>query len=134
MGNSSGKAETATPIPDWAGYRRFRDAFAGVMDPEHHTPEWLDGEILSGRVKFLRGMSAAIVFERREYPTGAADVHGLVAAGDLAEIVEYLIPEAEEWGRAHGCTGAVIESRQGWVKALAPSGYAPHQVALRKVL
>jgi hypothetical protein len=121
-------------IPDWAGYLRFRDAFAAVMDARYYTPEWLDGELLSGAVTFMRTDAAAIIVELRNYPTGAIDVHGIVAAGDLADVVGVLIPRAEQWARELGCIGAVIESREGWSRALKASGYNVHQVAVRKEL
>ena len=121
-------------IPDWAGYLRFRDAFASVMDARYYTPDWLDGLLLTGTALFMRTDKAAIVVELRHYPTGACDVHGLVAAGDLADVVGVLIPRAEEWARQQGCVGAIIESREGWSKALKASGYDVHQVAVRKEL
>ncbi|HWI85707.1 MAG TPA: hypothetical protein VNT42_05205 [Sphingomonas sp.] len=117
---------------DWAGYLHWRPAFVAAIDARLYTPEWLDGRIATGEAWFQRGDDAAIVAELRQYPTGARDVHGLIAAGDVAEIRDRLIPMAEAWGRAQGCIGAIIESRPGWARALAASGYAPHQLALRK--
>ena len=119
-------------IPEWATYTEWRDAFADVMDERYYTLDWLDIRLLNGDVMFWGSESAAIVAELRDYPTGAKDVHGLIAAGDLREIVEDLIPKAEAWGRANGCIAAVIESRPGWVKALP--GYELHQCHVRKEL
>lgn len=121
-------------IPDWAGYCGFRAAFAEVMDERYYTLEWLDGQILDGRALFWRTDKAAIIAEIRDYPTGARDIHGLIAAGDLGDIVETLIPMAEAHGRLVGCIAAQIESRPGWVKALAPYGYGLHQSIVRKEL
>lgn len=121
-------------LPDWAGYRRFRDRFAEAMDPAFWPIEYLVGLILSGRARLWVGSEAAVVAEIRDYPGGARVVHGLVAAGRIEEIVEQLIPEAEAWGTAMGCTAAIIESRAGWARALKAEGYAPHQVAIRKEL
>jgi hypothetical protein len=72
--------------------------------------------------------------ELRRYPGGALDVHGLVAAGDMVEIRDNLIPCAEAWGRANGCIAGVVESRPGWAKVLKPSGYEVSQVTVRKEL
>jgi hypothetical protein len=121
-------------LPDWAGYLRFRDAFAAVLDPALYTIDWLDREILEGKAELWVGREAAIVARIRDYPTGARDIEGLIAAGDLGEIVAALIPEAEAFGRALGCTGAIIESREGWGRVLRRRGYAPYQTALRKRL
>lgn len=121
-------------IPDWAGYLKFRDAFGEVMDERYHTLDWLDGQVLKGLVQFFRANDAAIIAEVRDYPTGARDVHGLIAAGNLETIIRVLIPRAEEWGKAAGCVAAQIESREGWARALRPSGYCTHQVIVRKEL
>lgn len=120
--------------PDWDDYLQFRAAFASVMDQRLYTPEWLDGEVWSGRAKFWRTADAAIVTEIRTYPTGAHDIHGIVAAGDLSEIINILIPAAEMWAKAVGCIGAIIESREGWARVLKERGYEPHRVAVRKEL
>ena len=119
-------------IPE--GYLAFRDAFEGVIDPLYYTMDWLDGQVMSGKFKFWRGNRSGIITELRTYPTGATDIHGIIAAGDMAEIINELIPQAEAYGREQGCLAAIIESRPGWVKALAPSGYSIHQVAIRKGL
>ena len=62
------------------------------------------------------------------------DVHALIAAGDRNEIVDELAPQAEELGRANGCVAAVVESREGWKRALKGRGYYPYQLTLRKEL
>ena len=121
-------------IPDWAGYCEFRERFGEVIDDRYHTLDWLDLQILHGEFRFWRTANAAIITEMRGYPTGAKDIHGIIAAGDMGEIVNSLIPQAEEWARENGCIAAIIESRPGWAKALAPFGYSTHQVAIRKGL
>ena len=115
-------------------YARFRPRLAEALDPRLHTIEHLDALLLSGRARIWIGAGAAIVTELRAYPTGATAIHGLVAAGDLGEIVGTLIPKAEAWARSIGCAMAIIESRPGWARALEAQGYAPHQLALRKAL
>jgi hypothetical protein len=119
---------------DLAGYVIFRPLFAEVIDERYYPLEWLDSRVLDGSTQFRRSDNAAVIFEQREYPGGVSDVHGLVAAGDLAEIVTELIPLAERWGRNRGCLAAVIESRPGWAKALSAFGYETHQLAIRKEL
>ena len=115
-------------------YLRFRQLFAEAMDSRLYTIEWLDDQILSMRAQIWFSDSASIVTEIKEYPTGARVIHGLVAAGDLHEIVEQLIPKAEEWGRQLGCALAIIESREGWARALKQYGYEPFQTAIAKGL
>jgi hypothetical protein len=119
-------------IPD--GYCAFRGAFSQVMDERYHTLEWLDDQVLSGKVQFWRTDNAAMITEIRDYPTGAKDIHALIAAGDLDEIIDEITPAAEEWARSQGCIAAQVESREGWAKALKPSGYESHQLIVRKEL
>jgi len=121
-------------IPDWGGYCKFRGQFQEVMDERYHTLDWLDQEVLSGRVQFWRSDNAAMITEVRGYPTGARDIHGLIAAGNLEEIIGELIPTAEAWARDYGCIAAQIESREGWARAMRPHGYQTHQLIVRKEL
>lgn len=118
----------------WGDYCGFRDAFAEVIDSRYYTLRWLDEQILTGKAKFWSCVGAGLVTEIRDYPTGARDIHTLVAAGDMDKIVNELRPEAEEWARAHGCIASLIESRSGWAKVLKSSGYEAHQQVLRKEL
>jgi hypothetical protein len=115
-------------------YPHFRPLFAAAIDPRFYTIDHLDHLVLSKRAQCWFGEEAAIVTEVRTYPSGATAVHGLVAAGRLEEIVDVLIPMAEAWGRAIGCTLAVIESRGGWARQLKDHGYAPFQTAVAKEL
>ena len=115
-------------------YARFRPQLERALDPRLYTIAHLDALLASGRAQLWAGEAAAIVTELRTYPTGAAVIHGLVAAGRLEEIVGVLIPRTEDWARSLGCVLAIVESRPGWARALAAHGYAPHQLALRKPL
>lgn len=118
----------------WDQYLRFRDRFAEAMDPALYSISYLDSLIYSGLAFFWSTEQAAIIAEIRHYPTGATDIHGLIAAGDMDDIVNVLIPQAEAWAKAHGCVGAIIESREGWGRVLKARGYEPHQLTVRKVL
>jgi hypothetical protein len=121
-------------VADWAGYCRFRDQFAEVLDPRRYRLDWLDQQILEGNFMLWVGDNAAIVASIETYPTGAKDIHGQIAAGDLEEIVNVLIPQAERDAKAMGCIGAKISSREGWGRALRGSGYEPYQLTLMKEL
>ncbi len=123
-----------TAFPDWAGYLKFRSQFGEVIDERYHTLGWLDGQILNGEFQVFRTDDAALVVELRDYPTGAKDVHVIIAAGDVAQIVNDLRPIAEQWGREQGCIAAIVESRPGWARHLKPHGYETHQLTVRKEL
>jgi hypothetical protein len=118
----------------WASYLEWRPAFVAAMDERLHTGEWLDMRLLSGSVQFWRSARAAAITEIRFYPTGAYDVHGLVAAGDAREVRDRIIPQIEAWGRAIGALGIVIESRPGWARILRGTGFESYQLATRKEL
>jgi hypothetical protein len=119
---------------DWGSYLRWRSAFVAAMDPELYPPEWLDGRLLAGTAQFWLGEQAAAVTEVRAYPTGAYDVHGLVAAGDMHEVRGRIVPQIEAWARSIGAIALVVESRPGWARALKGTGFEPHQLAVRKPL
>lgn len=107
-------------------------AFAAVMDQRYYTPGWLAGEVWSGRARFWSTDKAALVAEIKTYPAGSRDVHFLVAAGDVSELVEILRPKVEAWGQEMGCIAALVDSRPGWLRVLSPEGYELHQTAVRK--
>lgn len=114
-------------------YRQFRDGFAAAMDPAFHRIEELDAKVASGQALLWVGRNAATVTEVVEMPGGLA-IHGLVATGDLREIVGELIPQAEAWAVSAGCKFALIESRPGWQRVLRERGYEVHQVSVMKEL
>lgn len=115
-------------------WHRWRDEFAKALDERLYTIDYLDRLLLDGQAQIWFGDEAAIVTEIRPYPTGAHAIHGVVAAGELSEIIGHLIPKAEDWGRSIGCILSIIESRPGWVRKLKGAGYEIHQTAVRKEL
>ena len=117
-----------------ADYLRWKPDFCSVMDGRFYTELWLDNQVLSGVYRLFCNDDAAILAELKAYPTGALKVEGVVAAGDMATIVQALIPQAEAWGIENGAISARIESREGWARALKPYGYEIQQVAIEKDL
>lgn len=121
-------------VADWAGYQRFKDGFARIIDERFYSVEWLERSILDGRLIVMATDKAAIILEINRYPTGLRELHCMAATGDMHEIIDVLAPMAEAWGYERGCVTASVESREGWVKALHPSGYRVHQVIVKKEL
>jgi hypothetical protein len=119
---------------DMTAYHKWRPEFEAVMDPRMYTIGWLDAQLWSSHAWFWGNDKAGIVGELKSYPTGAFDIHGLVAAGNVSAIRDDLIPQAEAWARSIGALGAIIESRAGWLKVLKRSGYEPFQASCRKEL
>ncbi len=116
-----------------AEYIRHREEIAGLLDPRCYSIDWLDDEVANGRVVPFGNDGAVILVEIKEYPAGAKEVHGMVAAGEMVAILS-LIDRAETWGREQGCAFASISSREGWARLLATRGYAPFQLTIRKEL
>lgn len=80
--------------------------------------------IEAGEAFLWVGAHAALVSIISEYPL--AKVHQLwLAGGDLAEIRETLVPQAEAWGAEHGCSRTSILGRPGWERELKGRGFAP---------
>lgn len=114
-------------------YQRHRDAIAALLDPRCYTIEWLDGQIERGDMIVFGNDTAAIVVAVKQYPAGATELHGMVAAGELASIL-VLIGQAERWAKDRNITFACIASRAGWSKVLMQHGYSVYQTVLRKDL
>lgn len=116
-------------------YQRWRPEFAKAIEGPLYDIDYLDYLVLGTRhAQLWTGDEAAIVTAFRYFPNRVVAIEGLVAAGDLDEIRNRLIPAAEEWGRLQGCAFAMIASREGWVRALKNDGYEPHQITLIKEL
>lgn len=114
-------------------YLRFRGRIAQALDPRLHPIEWLDAQVWAGFAKVWASDDACLLTELKVYPTGAFEVHAMVAAGSL-EGIDALREQAEEWGREMGAFCASCSSRKGWRRKLARHGYEVHQVYMRKAL
>lgn len=117
----------------WDEYLDRRDAIAAMLDPRCYSIDWLDGMILAGNARVFASPDAVIIVTVKQYPAGATELHGLVAAGELNAILP-LIKQAEDWARSVGVTFACIASRPGWSRVLKDRGYSLYQTELRKDL
>src|SRR3546814_14206610 len=77
---------------------------------------------------------ACLVTELRHFPTGAFEVHVLIAAGNMETLVNEIIKRVEAWGRHIGALFVTIASRKGWEKIMRPYGYEHWQTELRQDL
>jgi hypothetical protein len=115
-------------------YAEWRGRLASAINTDFYTIAWLDDQVRSGRAFVLANDHAAIAIEFREFPSGNMAVHGLVAAGDLDQIENELIPMAESWGRSVGCKFGLIESTPAWGRIMKKHGYSPFQLSIVKEL
>ena len=114
-------------------YADWRGRFLEAVDETLYPAAWLDKRVASGIARFWGNDRAAILAEIRVYPSGVKEVHGLVAAGELAAIIA-LVPLAEAWGRKKGCTRATIQSSPAWGRLMVQYGYVPEQLIIAKSL
>jgi len=120
--------------PDfWQEYVARKDAIEPLLDQRCHNIEWLDVQIVNGDARVFASPDGLVVVTVKQYPAGATELHGLVAAGELDAILP-LIDQAEDWARQMGVTFACISSRPGWVRVLKNRGYSIYQTDLRKDL
>lgn len=112
---------------------RFRQAIADLTDERLYPMWWIEQQIEAGTIMLMENEAAIIGVERRIYPGGAIELHGLFAAGAIDAIVR-LIEDACEAGRIAGCIMASISSRPGWSRVLKDRGFAMSQQTLVKDL
>lgn len=115
-------------------YLRFRDAFAEVLDPRTHQIEWLDAQVWSGHMQVWGNDKACLLTEIKQFPTGAFEVHVMIAAGDMETLVNETIRDVEAWARKIGALFVTISSRAGWARVMKSHGYEPYQTEIRKVI
>lgn len=116
----------------WETYLRFRDRIAGVLDQRLHPIEWLDAQVYAGLARIIAEGESCILYEFKAYPSGALEVHGLVAVGDIKTITGPIKERFEQIGREAKCLFATVASRPGWERALPD--YHTYQVTVRKEL
>lgn len=126
-----GRELLATSMVD---YQRWRPQLAELLDTRFHTIDWLDREVLYGRLKLFSDEKSAIVVSIKTYPTGAKECHVEAAAGELAHLIGPAISRVEQWAANQGCVTVTIQSREGWQKVMKTQGYELHQTAIRKEL
>lgn len=112
---------------------RFRAEIEAMLDPQRWPIEWLEARIADGSITLIENETALIGVERRHYPGGLVELHGVFAAGDMAGIME-LIDLAVAGAKQAGCDCAAISSRPGWAKVLKSRGFLPTQTTIVKEL
>jgi hypothetical protein len=112
---------------------KWRADLSATIDPRKWPLEWIEARVAEGSITLLENDTAVIGVERRHYPGGLIELHGMFACGDLNGILE-LIDQACIAGRAAGCDVAVIASRPGWGRVLKSRGFEVEQQMIAKDL
>jgi hypothetical protein len=114
-------------------YLRHRAEIIGILD-ERKYPYWfVESQISEGKIALLSNDTAIIGVERRVYPGGYEELHGMFAAGAMDGILE-LIDEAVAAAEMTGLDGASIASVPAWGRVLKSRGFVPHQLTITKEL
>src|SRR3546814_9157759 len=93
-------------------YTTLFRSFAQIIDTRTHRIEWLDAQVWTGRARVWGADDACLVTELRHFPTGAFEVHVLIAAGNMETLVNEIIKRVEAWGRHIGALFVTIASRR----------------------
>lgn len=115
-------------------YLQYREAFAEILDPRTHAIEWLDAQVYAGFVRVWPAPDACLLTEIKRFPTGAFEVHVMIAAGDMGTLVNETIKQVEAWAQEIGALFVTIASRNGWVRVMEKHGYSLWQCEIRKEL
>lgn len=84
----------------------------------------VEAMIDSGEAQLWLGDRSAAVTEIIVYPRLKV-LHLWLCGGDLAEIVETMLPRAEKWAKAKGCSRLTTGGRKGWDRVMSKHGFAP---------
>lgn len=92
-----------------------------------HKPSDVLEMVITGAAIFWPGKKAVAVTEIVIHPR-LRQHHFWLCGGDMHEIVNFMLPVAEDYGRALGCTrfstaGRLKHGRDGWQRVLASRGY-----------
>lgn len=114
-------------------YLRHRAEIISILDERKFPHWWVESEISAGRIALMHNDTAIIGVERKAYPGGYQELHGMFAAGDMDGVLS-LIDEAVEAARMAGLDGASIASTAAWGRILKSRGFVPHQLTITKEL
>lgn len=115
------------------GYLRHRAEIIAILDERKHPHWWVENEISEGRIALLESDTAIIGVEKKVYPGGYIELHGMFAAGDMDGVLE-LIDHAVEAAQLQGMDGATIASSPAWGRILKTRGFVPRQLTVTKEL
>jgi glutamate 5-kinase len=115
------------------GYLRHRAQIVGMLDERKWPHWWVENEISEGRITLLENETAVIGVEKKVYPGGLIELHGMFAAGEMAGVLE-LIEQAVEAARIAGCDVASIDSNPAWQRILKDKGFRPVKTLIEKDL
>lgn len=115
-----------TPRPSRHSLPDLFDKALAYAGHTHTRADVWEG-IKAGRFQYWPGDKSCIVTEIIEFPR-TRKLHIFLAAGDLDEILDVLLPQMKEFAREHGCSSITNISRKGFLKRLPAYGFVPKSV------
>lgn len=115
-----------------AEWLRWKPELAKACDGSHFTIEGIEANLQAGFWRLLAHDDCCYVAEIQTYPAQVTCTLWFVA-GDIPALIAGL-PDVEAWAKLNGCREMLIEGPMGWKRVLAPLGYAPWSITLRKGL
>lgn len=80
-----------------------------------HTFSDIRDQVQAGRLQFWAGPQSVVITEIITYPRKKI-LNFFLAGGNMEEL-QAMYAGLIEWGRAEGCSGAVIAGRKGWARS-----------------
>ena len=104
---------------------RWQDHIARALQYQAtHTMADVEQMIADGYAQMWLGERSAAVTEIIQQPR-QKDLSLWLCGGDMQEICEVMLPQAEEWAKKEGCTRLLTSGRRGWDRVLKRYGYVP---------
>lgn len=107
------------------------DAIEASNEP--YTLEEVFGRIRNKQATIFAGERSILICELLHH-NGVVTGNGWLGAGDMAELIADLRPQAEAWAESNGASAITIDGRNGWQRPLKSHGYHVDTVTLRKEL
>ena len=98
-----------------------------------HDLEDVQREVWRQKAQLWCGEKSAIVTELHQFPQNRRKARIWLAAGDMDELVNEMLPDVEEWARKEGCMAVTIVGRKGWLRKLQEH-YRQDYVTLERTL
>lgn len=89
-----------------------------------HDIEDVERMVAEGEAQLWLGQKSAAVTEIVQFPR-CKTLHLWLCGGDLREITEDMLPKAEAFARAEGCTRLTTAGRIGWDRVMKTHGFTP---------
>jgi len=97
-----------------------------------HNLEDVQRELWRQKAQLWCGEKSVIVTEINDYPTGKR-ARIWLAAGEMDELVDDMLPDVEAWAKGGGCVSITIVGRKGWLRKLKDN-YEQNYVTLERKL